>query len=59
MCRNHWCKENRWREGGSTWQEEQTWKEVVPMKQWVLEELAWLMWKEVVPMKQWVLEELH
>jgi hypothetical protein len=35
------------------------WKEVAPMKQWVLEELAWLMWKEVAPMKQWVLEELH
>ena len=27
MSRNHGCKENRWREGRPTWQEEQMWED--------------------------------
>ncbi len=37
MCRNHWCIENRWREGGPTWQEEQMWED------WAL-----MLWRETL-----------
>ena len=37
MCRNRWCKESRWREGGPMWQEEQMWED------WAL-----MLWREML-----------